>query len=364
VTNLDWYEAEPPIARLWVADLQRLKRRARTRLLLVFGITLLLTAAAARKFSTRGHSYEASVFLAIDESSLSTGRDTVPGRLLLDYVSKVLIPDQQLAELANRRDLHPLRRKFGDEYAVAELRMQFELELIQNDYEERRVAYQARTAHFKLTVYDATPEEATVLANDLAQIVVTSSEERNASDAKALTDEVNRVIAGLRGTAQVKAQELAAAKAELQEARLRGDEGPIAAATLRAQDAERQWRRADVALEQASATAVTEGSADALQQAGLGIRCWIVDRQNAGALLPPRFSVALAVSCVFFASLVAVSMLVGAFDPRIHEPEDVSRLGLPVLGQVPNFPGQSNGSLRQRLPHRHRVPSFLRWRRS
>ncbi|MEZ4360884.1 MAG: hypothetical protein R3B48_11945 [Kofleriaceae bacterium] len=360
----DWYASEPSLGRLWVADLQRLKRRAKTRLLLIFALTFLLTGAAARKLRARGHSYESSVFLAIDESSLSRGRNSIPGRELMEYVGKVLITDQGLADLAKRRNLHPLRRKFGDEYAVAELRMQFELEAIQNDYAERRVLNQARTAHVQLTVYDATPEEATLLANDIAEIAVSTAAERNGREARLLTQEVERVIAGLRAKLGELERALAQANHDLQEARLRGDDAEIAERTNRFVRAEQLWRRADVELERVSRSAVVESSAEALQEAGLGIKVSIMDRKNAGALVDQRFSIGVAVTCVFFGGLVAFSLLVGAFDSRLHEPEDVARLGLPVLGQVPNFPGQGTGALRQRGVPRHRVPSFLRWRRS
>ena len=362
--SADWLSVEPLLGRLWIIDLQRLKRRAKTRVLLVLALAALMAAAAYRTLSKRGHSYDAAVFLAIDESALSDGRNSIPGRELMNYVGTVLIPDQALADLANRRNLHRLRKKLGDEYAVAELRMQFEIEVIQNDYTERRVALQERTAHLQLTVYDATPEEANLLASDLAEIAVKSSLERAALEAKALTADVERTLARMRENVDALAADLAVAKEEQQRARLRGQPAEIAAASLRMEKADRDWRRADVNLEETARRATVEASAEELQAAGLGVNARIVDRKNAGALVDKRTGVALATVFVFFGALVACSLLVAAFDSRLHEPEDISRLGLPVLGQVPDFPGQTIGSLRRRGVSRHRVPSFLRWRRS
>jgi hypothetical protein len=48
---------------------------------------------------------------------------------------------------------------------------------------------------------------------------------------------------------------------------------------------------------------------------------------------------------------------VGAFDTRVHDREDVERIGLPVLGHLPPFPGDHVGSLRARGVRRPRVPS-------
>jgi hypothetical protein len=55
-----------------------------------------------------------------------------------------------------------------------------------------------------------------------------------------------------------------------------------------------------------------------------------------------------------------VSLFVGAFDSRIHDLDDVARLGIPVVGHVPRFPGDSVGSLRERGVKRRGVP--LSWR--
>lgn len=361
----DWLADEPPLGKLWVADLQRLKRRAKTRIPLILLLSALMAAAAHRQLGKRGHSYDAAVFFAIDESSLSAGRNTIPGRELMNYVATVLIPDQELIELAKRRNLHPLRKKLGDEYAVAELRMQFELEVIQNDYAERRVPMEDRTAHVQLTVYDETPELANLLAADLAQIAVSSSLERSAMEARALSADVERTLAGLRENVEALDKELSAAKEQLNQARLGGRAEDIAAATVRVERADRDWRRADVGLEETARLASVEASAEELQAAGLGVNARIVDRKNAGALVDKSTGVALSATFVFFGAVVAFSLLVGAFDSRLHELEDVSRLGLPVLGQVPNFPGQTTGSLRRRRGlGRHRVPSFARWRRS
>jgi hypothetical protein len=63
-----------------------------------------------------------------------------------------------------------------------------------------------------------------------------------------------------------------------------------------------------------------------------------------------------------FGSLFGSALLFGAFDSRVHDGDDVARLGLPVLGQVPSFTGDRSGSLAARGVSRARAPSFARWR--
>ena len=42
-------------------------------------------------------------------------------------------------------------------------------------------------------------------------------------------------------------------------------------------------------------------------------------------------------------------LLLGAFETRIRQPEDVRRLGIPVLAAVVPFPGDTSGTLTERL---------------
>ena len=60
---------------------------------------------------------------------------------------------------------------------------------------------------------------------------------------------------------------------------------------------------------------------------------------------------------VFCGFLPLVALFVGAFDTRVHDEEDVERLGLPILGHLPAFPGDGVGSLRSRGVRGRRVPS-------
>ena len=71
---------------------------------------------------------------------------------------------------------------------------------------------------------------------------------------------------------------------------------------------------------------------------------------------------AMIIAVVGTSALIGAAMVLGAFDSRVHEIDDVSRLGLPVLGHLPGFAGDHVGSLEARGAMRARVPSFLRWR--
>jgi hypothetical protein len=55
--------------------------------------------------------------------------------------------------------------------------------------------------------------------------------------------------------------------------------------------------------------------------------------------------------------LPVFELFVGAFDSRIHDREDAERIGVPVLGHLPSFPGDQVGSLRARGVRGRRVAS-------
>ena len=76
----------------------------------------------------------------------------------------------------------------------------------------------------------------------------------------------------------------------------------------------------------------------------------------------PLFLIAMIAVVVGVGSLLGAALVLGAFDSRVHDTDDIARLGLPVLGHVPGFPGDALGSLEARGVQRGRVPLFRRWR--
>jgi hypothetical protein len=62
--------------------------------------------------------------------------------------------------------------------------------------------------------------------------------------------------------------------------------------------------------------------------------------------------------CIF---LPLAGIVIGAFDARVHDLDDVGRLDLTVLGHIPEFPGDSVGALRDRGVRLRRVPSWVPW---
>jgi hypothetical protein len=105
-----------------------------------------------------------------------------------------------------------------------------------------------------------------------------------------------------------------------------------------------------------------EALADRIAEAGLDLSVDIVAEKRPNRPESKGLLIAMMLVVVGVGALIGSALVLGAFDSRVHDTDDVERLGLPVLGHVPEFPGDTVGSLEARGVQRARVPSFLRWR--
>jgi hypothetical protein len=96
--------------------------------------------------------------------------------------------------------------------------------------------------------------------------------------------------------------------------------------------------------------------------AGLDITLSIVEEHRPERPTRSGFVIVMIAAVIGTGSLIGSALVVGAFDSRVHDTDDVARLGLPVLGQVPRFAGDNVGSMLTRSAVRARVPSYSRWR--
>ncbi|MBA3455899.1 MAG: hypothetical protein H0T42_22570, partial [Deltaproteobacteria bacterium] len=100
---------------------------------------------------------------------------------------------------------------------------------------------------------------------------------------------------------------------------------------------------------------------DQIAAAGLDLDMSIVEERRPDRPDHPMFSLAFLLAVIGAGSLVVSALLIGAFDTRIHDTDDVERLGLPVLGHLPAFAGDHVGSLRARGAARPHGSSVMRW---
>ena len=357
-----WYESEEPTRLGLVTELQRVRRRMAVRPWPVLLLAALITAAVTYKIATKPRIYEADVVLALDEGQLSTSNRSIPFGELKGYVSSVLMPDAKLIKLIEARNLHRLRKKFGDQYAITELRDQLEIAVWKNSftYYSDEDVNARKSARIGITVIESDPDLAFDIAHDLASIVIETHEEQR----QKIGDELAREVKLMRQTMSARLSEVENALTVKQTAaamaRESGKSGLQAALAvdIAALAAERKHIQGQLSTIAAS----PELFADRSTRAGLDTTLSVVEERRPQRQESNAFMIIIVAVVVGIGALLGSAVFLGAFDSRVHDTDDVSRLGLPVLGHVPGFPGDHVGSLGARGALRARVPSFLRWR--
>ncbi len=357
----DWYASEESTRAGMIAELQRIRRRTRVRPIPVVLLAALITGAVAYKFMSKKPVFEAEVILALTEGSMASHRSGLPADQLREYVAAVLIPDNKLRELIERRNLIPARLRLGDQYAIDELRSQIEITIWKNSfmYYDDEDANAQKSARIGVTVFDTDPDRAYAIAHDLAAIAIASHETQRQQLGEAVAAEIEQMRVEMSRRLDVLTNAIAVKRAALDEAT---QDGRRSTAALALDLAALKQQRQTTEGEMSKITASTENLAAQVSAAGLDVNLAIVEERR-----PPRpeqssFTLIMVLVVIGTGSLLGAALLVGSFDSRIHDTDDVVRLGLPVLGHVPGFAGDHVGALRTRSVARARVPSFSRWR--
>jgi hypothetical protein len=358
----EWYESEQPTRRGFAAELQRIRRRTKVRPIPVLVVAALVTGGITHKIATKPVVVEAEVVLALAEGSLSGRRTGIPVDQLRAYVTQVLLPDKKLLELIEKYDLTPLRRKAGPEFALERLRDQFSVEIWKNSF----VNYDEdddnarRSARIGITVTDVDPDRAIDLAHDLAATVIETASNLRQAGADQVSEEIVMMRRATREEIDNLEADIASKTAAVEEARHRGQTelGAILHIDLAALQAQQRSREARLARIVAS----PEALASQIAAAGLDMSLSVVDESRPERPTHSGLVLVMIVAVIGTGSLIGSALVLGAFDSRVHEPDDVTRLGLPVLGHVPGFAGDNVGSMQTRSATHARVPSFQRWR--
>ncbi len=357
----DWYASEESTRKGMVVELQRIARRARVRPWPVLAVAAILTALLFVSYTMRTPSVEAEVVLALTQGEMIATHSDVPVDDLRAYVSETLLPDKSIGEMIERLNLYPSRKKRGLKYAIGEVREQLTIEIWKNTLIATGDARNAEhSARIGLTVTDVDGEQAYKLAHELADIVIQNARAHQqhvsngiAARVAAAHDLIERQLAQLTHDRTAKLEKLSA----------RGEGHDDQESAMLA--IEISELTAEIAPLDRRLTLIAqsdESIADRVTEAGLDESVAIVEERRPIPSSHAGFAFVLFATVAGFASLIGSALVVGAFDERVHDREDVERLDLPVLGHVPGFQGDHIGSLESRGAARGRVPSFLRWR--
>lgn len=331
----DWFESEQPYATACAIELRRIRRRTAARPLLALGLAALVTAGITYRIATKAPTVEAQVVIAVSEEALADHRRSqLPAVDLRDYVSSVLLSDQRLLAIVDKY-ARGLRARLGDEFALSELRGQLEIEVWRNTFTYYDAYDQdaRKSARIGITVADKDPDRASSLARAVADAVIAAHEEEHQIRTRALADRVGL----MRAQTEAELEQLAGAVSRKDAAIRRAHDAqrPALAAALYLELTTLEHAQ-KVAHEQLSTIVQSrEALAYEIARAGLDVSMRVVEERPPAHPERDPFELLIAIAVVGTCSLLGAALVVGAFDARIHEPEDLQRLGLPVLGHVP-----------------------------
>ena len=357
-----WYESEESTRVGMVSELQRIRRRTLVRPIPVLLLAALITGGVVYKVATKKQLFEAEVVLSLQQGIMSTKRVAIPVDQLREYVLGVLIPDGKLVDIIERRNLYRLRKKLGNDFAVEQLRDALEVKIWKNSflYYDEEDEDTLKSARIGITITDTDPDLAFGLARDIAGVVIATAGEQR----QKMADEASKNVSAGR-TALLKrvadlSQLIALKQAALATAESLDKAELVASLKLDIAGLDHDIKTVDGKLSEFAAS--NEGLADRIAKAGLDMSISIVEEQHPERQPQSNFVLIMLGVVVGTFGLLGAALVLGSFDARVHDGDDVTRLGLPFLGHVPGFPGDTIGSLAARGVARRRVPSFLRWR--
>src|SRR5262245_2163930 len=206
----DWYASEQPTRLGMIAELQRIKRRTRVRPIPVILLAAAVTSYVTYRAATKVETVQSEVVLALTEGAYGThrtGRTGIPVDQLREYVSQILLPDNKLSELIEKRDLTRLRKRFGMQFAIEDLRGRLEIQIWKNSfvYFDDEDDNAKRSARIGMAITDTDPDRALDIARDLAHIAI----ETLAARRQELADTVTQQVKDLRDATDQKLSRLA-----------------------------------------------------------------------------------------------------------------------------------------------------------
>lgn len=311
-------------------EVKRLLSRAKRRWFLVLLVTSALAGLLVVRELRKQRFYESTIVLTATEGEQSEDAVAHTTIRLQDHVYHAVFTDKVLTELMVKYEFRPDLQKSNPRFALEQFRDLIDVEIYKNEFTLPRFPESPpRSARIGISARYPDPDIALALTRDLGDLVIQRDADirrerfeahlRVANDMVSLTSqEVDRLVSEVeyalaaeetipdrRGEFKVKADSAARALVAAQ-ARLTEAEGTK-------QKLQRS-KNADSQSLELSYDRADWGAPERREN-----RTWLLIR---------------TILFGFFGLLPIVALTVGAFDPRVYDENDVSRLGLKSLGRV------------------------------
>jgi len=347
--SLDWWESESDLLS-WRRELERLKRRARARLLRTLALTALAPGMVVYMASRRVPLAESRILIRVTEGTVLREDSPTSTRDLGQFLNDSALSSHNLMELVKKRDLYPFERLRGDQFALEEFRSGLTLEVYRNQFiEARGYNDDVRTARVSIRFRHEDPVVSFAVASDLAQLVIDSERLRRANTSRDVAGLIQVAVEQATDRLNERQNQLTSKQLALDQAKRSGKKEDAAGLQIEIQRLSEELQDQAKLVTTMRANKARADLRHALDSDQMNMQYQIVDERPPP---PPDdgkpIRLAMVALACFLILLPLSAVGVGAFDSRIHDREDVQRLGLEVVGHVPRFRGFGVGSLRSR----------------
>lgn len=342
---LDW-EATEPGGRFARGEIVRLLRRAKPRRLLILLCAIVACGGFVTKRLLSPAPRIARISFRLIEADLDLTAALRPRKGYLDYLWGVHLSSPHLLEVIKTFNLYPDKYARDPRLAVEALRDDLDVKVWRNYFIEEHYDNddEARSVRFSVEWKSKDPRVLEVVQALGQTIIAAQTEERRQvfrqgqQEIVDATDEAAERLAILRRAIAERKLALARGEAKVRP-RLLVELGDLVA------EEKLQTKR----LGEMDSTKSRFEITAALEHQRSGLRFELVDP---GFVLPGRdgpVSMAFTAAFIFFGAALLSGLLLGAFATKIRQADDIRRLGIPVLAAVAPFPGDSAGTLTERL---------------
>ena len=324
--------ADEPAARESVAEVVRLLRRAGRRPLVTFAVALLTAAVLFGLQMRRPPVFGARAELLLRENALSSDRTMLSRADLRSLVENVAFSSSRLQEVMDRHGLFTAESARSPVLALAEMRKSTEVEILQDYFAEDRLERTpSRSARIAITFSSGEPDQAMAVVRDLGLLVARVELGRHAEKARRQAGFAKAAAAEVRDEATRTQAELAAMEATsaVNPAKISSAQ-QVKIAFLRAWLSKLQRRRSELEREHARLDLAADADE---KQAGTRVHLASLEAENPGTHNDGRWLRRKA-AIAGTAGLALALLLVGAFNPRLYDADDIRRAGSLCLGTL------------------------------
>ena len=340
----EWTRNEPGLTEMH-REVSRLKRRALGRKWQVIGLTLVLTGLLVGMRLRKPRSYEATVVLSMTEGAISEEDTPRPKSSLREYISDVSFNKQVLFTIIEKYDLYSSLYAIDPNLTASLMWDDLSVEVYQNQFKtgEQEDSLR-RSARVSITFKAGAPETAIAVVDSLAETMVEFERRKRKATIAAASQEVDNAAKAAKMLIDQRSEKILQTERAYEKApksKKRPLEIELARLRLGILKAYDRLDELNIALANLE---IMQG----VEARGQGLVFDIVDRRDPTLHDPRPLRITIMGIAFFILALPLVGVGLAAFDTRLYNSTDVSRLGLDVLGHIPHFEDCDMASLSDR----------------